>query len=114
MSMTIFFYRWRIISGKEQQFEKSWAAVTEAIRKQCGSYGSRLHQAENGDYVGYAQWPDAKTREACELDSTSSGARVLMREAIEHSYPDEQFVIKNDLLSPAEYADSHPGSPSAN
>ena len=69
-----------------------------AIREQCGSYGSRLHLAKNGDYIAYAQWPDAKTREACELDSTLSGARALMREAVERSYPDEEFIVKNDLL----------------
>ena len=99
MKMTIFFYRWKIKFGKEKQFEDNWAIVTKAIREQCGSYGSRLHQAENGEYIGYAQWPDVQTREACKLDSSSSAARLLMREAVEHAYPDEQFVVKNDLLA---------------
>lgn len=98
MKMTIFFYRWKIKPGKAKQFEDNWAAVTRSIREQCGSYGSRLHLAENGDYIGYAQWPDTDTREACKLDSLSSGARVLMRDAIEHSYPDEKFGVKIDLL----------------
>lgn len=98
MSMTIFLYRWKIKPGKEKQFEENWALVTKAIREQCGSYGSRLHIAENGEYVGYAQWPDTKSREACELSPSSAGARVLMREAVELSYPDQQFAVKNDLL----------------
>lgn len=98
MNMKVFFYRWKIKPGKEKQFEENWAAVTAAIFEQCGSYGSRLHLAENGEYVGYAQWPNSKTRETCRLDSRSSQARVLMREAVEYSYPDEQFVVKNDLL----------------
>lgn len=55
MSMTIFLYRWKIKPGKEKQFEDNWATVTRAIREQCGSYGSRLHLANNGEYIGYAQ-----------------------------------------------------------
>jgi ssDNA-binding Zn-finger/Zn-ribbon topoisomerase 1 len=96
--MTIFLYRWKIKPGKEIQFEENWSVVTKAIRQQCGSYGSRLHVSENGDYIGCAQWPDAKTRESCELDPSSSKSRALMREAVEKSYPDEQFIVKADLL----------------
>ena len=97
MNMTIFFYRWKIKSGKEEQFEQNWALVTKAIKDQCGSYGSRLHVAGNGDYVGYAQWPDVQTREKCHAPATQ--ARSLMREAVEHFYPEEQFDVKIDLLS---------------
>ena len=56
MSMTIFLYRWKIKPGKQKQFEDNWSLVTMAIREQCGSYGSRLHLAANGEYLGYAQW----------------------------------------------------------
>ncbi len=97
--MVIFLYRWKIKSGKERQFEDNWAIVTKAIRKECGSYGSRLHLAENNEYVGYAQWPNLETREKCELmDSSSADARKLMREAVEFSYPDQMLKIKSDLL----------------
>ncbi len=97
--MIIFLYRWKIKTGKEIQFEENWAIVTIAIRKECGSYGSRLHIAENAEYVGYAQWPDLTTREKCELlDPSSAEARRLMRDAVEHSYPDQMLEIKSDLL----------------
>lgn len=99
MDMTIFLYRWKITPGKEKQFEENWSIITKAIKEQCGSYGSRLHLAGNGDYIGYAQWPDAKTRERCELDSSSSHTRGLMRDAVEYSYQDVQFELKIDLLS---------------
>ena len=98
MKITIFLYRWKIKIGKEKQFEDNWSVVTRAIREQCGSYGSRLHFSPNGVYVGYAQWPDAKTREACELDSSSASARVLMRDAVEISYPDEQLEVRSNFL----------------
>ncbi len=68
MDMTVFLYKWIIKSGKEKQFEENWAIVTRAIREQC------------------------------ELDSSSSQARLLMREAVEFSYPDQQLDVKIDLL----------------
>ncbi len=98
MTMTIFLYRWKIKPGKQKQFEENWAVVTKAIRDQCGSYGSRLHLAPNGEYLGYAQWPDILTREKCELDESTFDARKLMREAVEFSYPDECLEIKSDFL----------------
>lgn len=96
--MIIFLYRWKIKLGKEQQFEKNWSVVTEAIRNECGSYGSRLHLAENGEYVGYAQWPDIITREKCELSNSSKEARQQMRDAIDFTYPDQKLEIKSDFL----------------
>ena len=97
--MIVFLYRWKVKPGKEKQFEENWAIVTKAIGKECGSFGSRLHLAENSEYVGYAQWPDIKTRETCELqDPSSAEARALMSDAIEQSYPDQMLKIKSDLL----------------
>ncbi len=37
MNMTIFLYRWKIKSGKENQFEKNWAAVTKAAHAAIGT-----------------------------------------------------------------------------
>lgn len=96
--MIIFLYRWKIKAGKEIQFAENWAVVTKAILNECGSYGSRLHLAENGEYVGYAQWPNIETREMCELSEASLEARKLMRDAIEHSYPDQKLTIQSDFL----------------
>ncbi len=99
MSMMIYLYRWKIKSGKEKQFEKNWTLLTAAIRKQCGSYGSRLHLNGNGEYVGYAQWPDIQTRENCHVDLPSQEVRLRIREDIEHSYPEELLSVKSDLLA---------------
>ena len=97
--MIVFLYRWKIKPGKEKQFEKNWAVVTQAILTECGSYGSRLHFADNSEYIGYAQWPDLDTREKCELaDPATLEARELMKDAIEFSYPDQLLKIKSDFL----------------
>lgn len=55
--MFIALYRWKLKAGKEQQFRAAWSQVTLAIRENCGSLGSRLHQAEDGTWAAYAQWP---------------------------------------------------------
>ena len=73
--------------------------VTRLLRELCGSYGSRLHLADNGEWVGYAQWPDEETRENCDADTEElDRARKLMRDAVEFRYPDSFLKIKGDLL----------------
>jgi hypothetical protein len=99
VAVVIYLYRWKIKSGKEKQFEDNWAVVTNAILLQCGSYGSRLHISEDGEYVGYAQWPDVKTRDACDLkDTRSKEASKAMVEAIDKSYPPQILEVKTDFL----------------
>ena len=39
--MFVAVYRWRLKSGMEDQFVDGWERVTRAIRRSCGSYGSR-------------------------------------------------------------------------
>jgi len=56
--MFIAIYEFKVKAGKEEEFEKSWAAVTDAIAKHRGGLGSRLHKTEQKRvYVAYAQWP---------------------------------------------------------
>lgn len=97
--MTIFLYKWKIKPGKEIQFENSWSSITKAIYKECGSLGSRLHVDDAGEYLAYAQWPDAETREQCVLKSDLiDEARSLMRDAIAFTYPDQVLKVKSDYL----------------
>jgi quinol monooxygenase YgiN len=51
-------YQWKVKPGKENMFRQTWREITEAIFAQHGSLGSRLHRAEDGSFVAYAQWPD--------------------------------------------------------
>ena len=51
-------YKWRVLPGREAEFEEAWRLGTIAIRDQLGGWGSRLHRAANGEYFAYAQWPD--------------------------------------------------------
>lgn len=80
--MVIYLYRWRLKSGKERQFEKAWAYVTEQLREN-GSLGSRLHIGSDGLWYGYAQWPSQDVREQVNIQHPEYlEARSLMKDAI--------------------------------
>ncbi len=96
-------YRWRVIAGLEAQFEAGWAAGTEAIRREFGGWGSRLHKAEEGVYVAYAQWPDEATwKKAMEsrMRHSDDNARQKYREAIVPGSFETLFVmpVVSDML----------------
>lgn len=78
-------YRWRLLPGRDEQFEAGWKRGTAAIAREFGGWGSRLHRLEPGVYLAYAQWPDeaiwAKAREAGMRHGDTEAAR-LYREAI--------------------------------
>ena len=80
-------YRWRVIAGREAQFEQGWRAGTERIAAEFGGWGSRLHKSgEPGVYVAYAQWPDeAAWKHAMEsrMHHSDDEARQKYRDAIE-------------------------------
>jgi heme-degrading monooxygenase HmoA len=57
-------YWWRIHPGKEEQFRAAWRRGTELITARYGSFGSRLHRASDGRFIGVAEWPDQTTWQA--------------------------------------------------
>lgn len=89
-------YRWRLKSGMESQFIEGWERVTRAIALTCGSYGSRLHQCEDGSWLAYARWPDAATREACEHGDQEG--ETMMREAVAERFDAVRCQVVSDLL----------------
>ena len=98
--MFVALYRWKIIEGKEDKFREGWRRVTEEVYRKAGSRGSRLHRAEDGNVVGYAQW---KSREDWKKLQTSFilediEAREMMRESIEESFPPILMNVTDDFL----------------
>jgi hypothetical protein len=89
-------YRWRLHTGAEESFVDGWTRVTRAIDAECGSYGSRLHQAEDGTWVAYARWPDAATRERCQ--HTEIEGERLMSQAVAKRFETLTMDIVIDLL----------------
>ncbi len=100
--MVVYFYRWKIKSGQETQFQEGWELITRELREKCGSLGSRLHKGNDGLFYGYAQWPDRESRQNAELTGSEvTRARMLMKDATEHSFPDvELSPIADYLITP--------------
>lgn len=55
--MHAIYFRWKVASGHERDFELAWLELTELIRDERGGLGSRLHRCTDGHYFAYAQWP---------------------------------------------------------
>lgn len=94
-------YRWRLREGFEAQFVEGWERVTTAIYETCGSDGSRLHRCADGSWLGYACWPDAAARQACEHGEIE-GQR-MMRDAVEEAFEDILGDVVIDLLRPSQH-----------
>lgn len=91
-------YRWRLHPGSEASFTEAWSRITESLRSQAGSQGSRLHRGSDGLWYGYAQWPDdaARQRAFAQPLDPESGARMLA--AIAESFPEVLLTPVADFL----------------
>jgi heme-degrading monooxygenase HmoA len=97
--MFIALYRWGVKEGREDRFREGWRRLTEEIYGRRGSYGSRLHRAEDGTWVAYAQWPDRESWRASGGAAAVDGeAAEMMRESIEVSHPPVLMEVVDDLL----------------
>ena len=94
-------YRWRLHAGREEAFTRAWADVTRAIRAERGGLGSRLHRAEDGTWVAYAQWPDRATWEAAQgaPSAAPADAAATMGEAIAERFTPVLLDPVADLLA---------------
>lgn len=101
--MFIALYRWKIKNGSEEKFKEGWHRRTVEIYKKCGSLGSRLHKAEDGTWVGYAQWKNKENWTAMsKIPVDDIEAKEMMAESIEESLPSLFMEVADDLLQ------SHP------
>ncbi|MEM1412046.1 MAG: antibiotic biosynthesis monooxygenase [Pseudomonadota bacterium] len=78
----------RVKPGAEAEFLASWQETTEIIYRNFGSLGSKLHRAEDGAFIAYAQWPDEATYEAAQTWSEEDQAvRAKMHATLLDGYP---------------------------
>ena len=97
--MFIALYRWQLIEGQEGRFQQGWHRLTELYKKH-GSLGSRLHRAEDGTWVAYAQWPDKQAWEAAgRVQVRDTEALQMMRESIAVSHAPTLMEVVDDLLA---------------
>lgn len=100
--MFVVIYRWRLKPGGEAVFREGWREMTESIYRARGSLGSRLHRAEDGTWLAYAQWPSEEAwRAAREAGTADEGAARKMREGSEALISEERLHVADDLFKPA-------------
>lgn len=99
--MFIAVYRWTVKKGLEDSFVEAWHRGTVSITQIYKSYGSRMHRAENGDFIGYAQWPDRAAWEKAEkagFRHDEKAAAKAFYDAIESSDTLLLMDVVDDLL----------------
>ena len=98
-------YRFRVRQGSEADFAVDWAVVTRWLRDHRGGLGSRLHRAEDGTLVAYAQWPSSAARDAAfaagdhNTPSEVVQARAGMRAVLTAPTTEERLMPLADELA---------------
>ncbi len=73
--------------------------MTIEIRDNCGGLGSRLHKADNGSFIAYAQWKNkAMWENASNIPTIDEEAATMMRDSIEERLPTVFMNAIDDLL----------------
>jgi heme-degrading monooxygenase HmoA len=94
-------YRWRLHPGTEESFVHAWSRVTQLLRSERGSLGSRLHRGPNDIWYSYTQWPSAEAKAAgLAQPSVDPEAWQQLRDAIAESLPEILLEPVVDHLAP--------------
>ena len=96
----IMLYRWRVHPGSDDQFVEAWSSITQRLREERGSLGSRLHKGDDGLWYGYAQWPSADVMSNAFQQPVDELAAARMRAAVvEHFTPVKLEPVADFLVS---------------
>ena len=76
-------YVFQVKPNRPDDFEEAWQAVTEEIRKENGSGGSRLYKASDTTYWAHALWPSREALVEASLPVQAANAREVMVDACE-------------------------------
>jgi hypothetical protein len=72
-------YSFKVVEGREEEFINCWKDLTQLIYEFEGSYGSRLHMANDNLYIGYAQWPSKEILDRSGNNLSESGIKLKQR-----------------------------------
>ena len=99
MAIFIAVYTWKIIPGKEIEFQNCWEKGTKIFRDEHKALGSRLHRSEDGTWMAYAQWPSREVYFSMrELSPEHAYYLARMRDCIEKSEPTIFYEVMADYL----------------
>lgn len=105
-------YRWHLKPGQAKSFCEGWDRITEALMAELGALGSRIHFADDGTWIAYAQWPDRESWEQSRrLGSIDARAAGLMEEAIVESFEPVLLTPRIDHLKQVESLRGELGCP---
>tara|TARA_R110000824_G_scaffold118960_11_gene271816 strand:+ start:26099 stop:26425 length:327 start_codon:yes stop_codon:yes gene_type:complete len=94
-------YRWRVETRHEAEFQRRWHEITEDIVAHHGGGGSRLHRAENGDWIAYARWPSKEARDKAFAARQSTATQDTPQGEGKAELLEEIWLkISDDLLIP--------------
>ena len=93
-------YKFKVIPGQQEVFKSAWAALTQIIYEHAGSLGSRLHAADDHQYIAYAQWPDKESWEQASTKLPDKAAEVSkqMRASCKEIKTSYELDLVDDLL----------------
>jgi hypothetical protein len=102
--MFVAVYWWKVHPGKEDQFRAAWRRGTELITARYHSFGSRLHHAKDGRFIGVAEWPDEATWQAAfdaKMVYDDADTRAAFVDAIADWAPEPLLLMEvtDDLLT---------------
>lgn len=98
-------YRWRVEAQHEAEFQRRWHEITKEIVEHHGGGGSRLHRAENGDWIAYARWPSKEARDKAfaarqhetTQDTPQGEGKAKLVEEIWLTITDDLLIPEKDL-----------------
>lgn len=94
-------YRWKVAPEDEDHFMRRWHEITKDIVRDHGGGGSRLHRAENGDFVAYARWPTRADRDrAFAAYSNDPDHTIPQRQGKAELIEEVWLDVLDDLLIP--------------
>lgn len=83
--MFVVLFRWRLNEKHLQSFKEGWSEIIHFNIEKYSALGSRLHQASDGTWISYSQWPSrAHWLRSKEGEPLVADARAKMRKAILH------------------------------
>jgi quinol monooxygenase YgiN len=92
-------YQWRVKAGRLHDFFTAWGEVTDALKRERGALGSRLHRTDQGTWMAYSQWPDrAAWERACREPPVAAAAAERLRDAVEDTWPPLLMTTQDDRL----------------
>lgn len=83
--MIAFLYRWRVKSGREDDFRAAWSDMTKAL-DDSGSLGSTLFQAGDGTTYALARWPNEDARNTAFSENLLPEALRIMRDSVVETF----------------------------